>query len=466
MCATSGADNLFTDIFNKFSDKAPISIIFRATLERTINPEFINNLYDDVSQKQYTRKLIFSTIFELMNVVVCKIKPSINAAYKENSDNINSSLTAVYDKINGVEIGTSQALVRETSIKMAEVIHSVSGRCEPWIPGYRIIVMDGNCIEATERRIDELRDTKSGALPGKSLVIYEPELEMATDVFPVEDGHAQERSLLDQVLPTIEKNDVLVMDRNFAVRSFLAGITKQQAYYIVRKHKGLAWSVAGEEKYAGKDEGNKIYEQLCTIEDDNGVSIKVRRIRIELKESIRNGEKELVIFTNLSRSAAPAKLIAEIYRKRWSIETAFQELEAHLHSEINTLGYPKAALFGFCTALIAYNAMAVVKGVLRRVYGEKNIRDNFSVFYMAIHLQMERTGIDMMVEESEWNIFKNMSINNFSVFLVELTEKVNLSHYQKSKQTKRKNRSKAKKEDPYAGHPHVSTARLLRGITP
>ena len=68
----------------------------------------------------------------------------------------------------------------------------------------------------------------------------------------------------------------------------------------------------------------------------------MRRIRIELKESIRNGEKELVIFTNLSRSAAPAKLIAEIYRKRWSIETAFQELEAHLHSEINTLGYPKA----------------------------------------------------------------------------------------------------------------------------
>ena len=39
-----------------------------------------------------------------------------------------------------------------------------------------------------------------------------------------------------------------------------------------------------------------------------------------------------------------------------------------------------------------------------------------------------------------------MSINNFSVFLVELTEKVNLSHYQKSKQTKRKNRSKAKKK--------------------
>ena len=29
--------------------------------------------------------------------------------------------------------------------------------------------------------------------------------------------------------------------------------------------------------------------------------------------------------------------------------------EAYLHSEINTLGYPKAALFGLCLALVAYN---------------------------------------------------------------------------------------------------------------
>ena len=39
---------MFTEIFNKFTDKAPISIIFRAAIERTINPDFINNLYDDI----------------------------------------------------------------------------------------------------------------------------------------------------------------------------------------------------------------------------------------------------------------------------------------------------------------------------------------------------------------------------------------------------------------------------------
>ena len=53
----------------------------------------------------------------------------------------------------------------------------------------------------------------------------------------------------------------------------------------------------------------------------------------------------------------------------------FQQLEAHLHSEVNTLGYPAAALFAFCVALVAYNVLAVVKGALRGLHGEQTIHD-------------------------------------------------------------------------------------------
>ncbi|GAH29278.1 unnamed protein product, partial [marine sediment metagenome] len=94
------------------------------------------------------------------------------------------------------------------------------------------------CIEATEHRIKALREISSGALPGKSLVIYEPELEMATDVFPCEDGHAQERSLLSEVLPTLIARDILIMDRNFCVRDFLHGINARGAYFVCRQHQG------------------------------------------------------------------------------------------------------------------------------------------------------------------------------------------------------------------------------------
>ena len=42
------------------------------------------------------------------------------------------------------------------------------------------------------------------------------------------------------------------------------------------------------------------------------------------------------------------------------METAFQQREASVHAEIKPLAYPKAALGGFCLALVAYNVFAVV----------------------------------------------------------------------------------------------------------
>lgn len=52
-----------------------------------------------------------------------------------------------------------------------------------------------------------LRQNGSAPLPGKSLVVLDPALMLAVDVFPCEDGHAQERSLFNQVLPTVEADD-------------------------------------------------------------------------------------------------------------------------------------------------------------------------------------------------------------------------------------------------------------------
>ncbi len=279
---------------------------------------------------------------------------------------------------------TSRALVQTTAKQMDDSVRGMNGGCTPWLPGYRIKVLDGNCIEATEHRIKALRGTASGALPGKSLVIYEPELEMATDVFPCEDGHAQERSLLSEVLSTLLARDTLIMDRNFCVRDFLHGISVRQAYFICRQHQGLPWEEDGEERFIGRSDTGAIYEQWIRVSDSDGNTRRFRRIRIVLKKATRDGDKVLTLLTNLSKTAAHTKQIAWMYRKRWTIETAFQELEAHLHSEINSLGYPKAALFGFRVALVSYNVLATVKAALRSVH---KVKRRSPMRYLAITWQ-------------------------------------------------------------------------------
>ena len=68
----------------------------------------------------------------------------------------------------------------------------------------------------------------------------------------------------------------------------------------------------------------------------------------------------LSILTNVPARKVSATRVARLYRTRWTLEAAFQHLEASVHSAIKTLGYPKAALCGFCRAVVASNHLAVV----------------------------------------------------------------------------------------------------------
>ena len=46
-----------------------------------------------------------------------------------------------------------------------------------------------------------------------------------------------------------------------------------------------------------------------------------RRVRVQLRRAARGGDQTLLILTDLSKSAATGKQVAELYRRRWRIET-------------------------------------------------------------------------------------------------------------------------------------------------
>ena len=76
-----------------------------------------------------------------------------------------------------------------------------------------------------------LRNTRAGPNPWKSLVVLDPVLGLATDIFPCEDGHAQERSLLPEVLETVEAGELWIGDRNFCTTEFIFSIESKQAFF-------------------------------------------------------------------------------------------------------------------------------------------------------------------------------------------------------------------------------------------
>lgn len=449
---------MLSAMFEAFVEKSPISVMVRGLLERVLSPKKLDEWYDRTVDKQYTRNLLFSSVYDLLSQVVFKIKPSVHAAYQDKEEAIGASIVAVYDKLKGIEPHTSAELVRYSATEFTAIMDELGGRREPWLPGYRVKILDGNCIESTEHRIKELRDIAAGALPGKSLVVFDPALGMVIDVFPCEDGHAQERSLLTEVLPSVEAGDVWIDDRNFCVCQFLCETAKKGAFFITREHQGLPWEAVSSLLPAGRTETGELAEQRIRVIDADGKEHIFRRIRVKLKEPTRDGDTIIYILTNLPRSVAKAKKIAELYRKRWTIETAFQEVEAHLHSEINTLGYPKAALFGFCMALVAYNTLAMVFAALRSVHGDAKIDQEISNYYVANEIAEVHRGMMIAIPPEHWVIFSNLSVSQLGTLLKELAAKVRLRAFRKHPRGPKKPRPK-RKSDPKT--PHVSTAKLL-----
>ena len=152
------------------------------------------------AQQQYTRELLFSSLVQLMSEVVLGVHPTVHAAYQANKTAIGVSTTALYNKLDRVETGVSAALVRDSAALAEPVVKALRASQPRWLPGYQIKVLDGNHLSSTEHRLKALRGTWAAPFPGQALVVLDQQRMLITDVFLSEDGHAQERRLIAQVL--------------------------------------------------------------------------------------------------------------------------------------------------------------------------------------------------------------------------------------------------------------------------
>ena len=112
------------------------------------------------ANRQDPRALLFSSVVDLMGVVVSKIAPSVHAAYQEVAGSLPVSITSVYNKLNKLEPCVTSAFVRHTACRLAPVILEMGRQIPALLPGYRVQIIDGNHLAATERRLHVLLRSK------------------------------------------------------------------------------------------------------------------------------------------------------------------------------------------------------------------------------------------------------------------------------------------------------------------
>ena len=451
-------------VLSRFVEQSPVTVMAQLALGRALEPGWVDALFEEHRQQQYTRELLFSSVVDIMTTVAVGLQPSVHAAAQARKD-LPVSLAALYSKINNTEPSLARALVMGSAQRLQPVVEQLKGEQAPLCPGYRIRVLDGNHLPASEKRLAALRSFRGAALPGHSLVVYDPDAGMVVDLVPCEDAHAQERTLMASLLPTAQAGELWIADRNFSTTGILSAWHQRAAAFVVREHGSSPNPTAlGELRKVGRIETGTVYEQEVEIES-GADSIRLRRIEVHLDRATENGDTVVRILTNLPSSKSSEE-IANLYRRRWSIEGMFQWLESVLHSEVRTLGYPRAALFAFSVAVLAFNVLSAIQTAIERKHSIDQQSDTaVSLYYVAHEIRTTYKGMMIAVPSEAWRIYTDLADKQLSRALLDIAANVDPKTLRKHPRGPKKAAKKGYAPRDVA-RSHVATARVLARRSP
>jgi hypothetical protein len=445
-------------LLERFAKERPVAVMYRALLERVLSAERTNKLFDETALQQYEHRIAFSTVVDILGEVVTRQQKAVHSAYEAygGKQTVGASVVSLYGKMAKTETQVSERLVRDTAADWAEIVDLLPGR-QALLPGYHLRILDGKQLNGSEHRLKETRPQREAVLPGKLVAVLDPDRQLVLGVATTEDAHANERTLWDGIWEHLRQRDCVVADRNFCTKGSLLRLAAKQMLFVMRQHRGdCPVEEIGEPRRIGRTEGGTVYEQNVRIVNSQGETLTLRRIIVRLNRPTESGDKEIQILTNLP-TAIEGRKIAEIYRGRWKIEQAFQSLAVALRGEVNTLAYPRAALLGYCLALVAFNLLSVVKAVVHSAHPEA-VKTKLSSYYMADEVTRAWDGLDLMIPAKTWEQqFVTVSLPEFVRKLQAIASHVSISRFA----TRTRGPKKPRRQLPRGKSTHLATFRLL-----
>ena len=369
------------------------------------------------------------------------------------------STTARDHKRDRVETTVAAARVRDSARLADPVIPALHASHPRWGPGSTVQGLDGTHVSATEHRLTVWRGTSAAPWPGPACVGLDPQRMLSTDVVPREAGPAQERRMIDQGLSRVRAGEVWIEDRHFCTRRLLCGMARRGAAFLGRQQAQWPGERRGSPTRTGVVRSGTVYAQAMLVHDlARGETMRVRRLTLALKVPTRDGATEIHLLSNIPVEEARARTLVGVYGKRWTIETAFLDLTTPLACEINTLGYPKAALCAFCLALVADHAVSIMQAALRRAHGQQQGENEVSRSALALAIRQTYDGMMIAIPAPHWAVCREMSAAECAGGLCELASSAKLSKYRNHPRGPKK---KPPERTAYKNGSHVSTARLI-----
>lgn len=179
----------------------------------------------------------------------------------------------------------------------------------------KIWVIDGSTLEALFKKLKSLEDVPRGQLAGKMGVVIDLVTRLPVEIWFQENPRASDTKLEENILNLVTAKTLLLLDRGFYHFSFWLQLIEREIHFISRLKKGASIKV----------------EQIFT----DSYSIRDRKVRlgsgtkrtpyitVRLIEVRSKNVGHSYITSVLEPEILPPYVVADLYRKRWRIEQAF-----------------------------------------------------------------------------------------------------------------------------------------------
>jgi IS4 transposase len=444
---------MWEKVLERFEKQAPASVMTKLVLEQAVAAEWVDKVFDEHRQRQYSRELLFSTVVELMSLVSLGLRPSLHAAARK-MEGLSVSLAAVYDKIRRTEPELLRALISGSAERLEPTIKTLGHSSV--LPGWQLRIVDGNHLPATQKRLGPLRSERGAARPGFSVVVYDPDLDLVVDLQPWEDAYASERVSVLPLLARASAGQLWMADRLYCTLPVLQACENTGASFIVRQHSKHPRLIQESDwQESGMVDSGTVREQIIEVKSGR----RWRRVELSLQTENDSGDSVMWFWSNLPDTIS-AQQIADLYRRRWSIEGMFQRLESVLDSEIKSLGSPKAALLGFASAVLAYNVLSVLKRSVEQAHRENQPEGwEVSIFHLAVHVRSDYQGMQIALPAENFPLEKTSQ--GLAERLLALARLIKPKAVAKSPRGPKVAKPKEWLEGK-AAQTHFSTARVLK----
>jgi hypothetical protein len=179
----------------------------------------------------------------------------------------------------------------------------------------QILVADGSTLEALFRKLGSLAEAPLGQLAGKMCVVIDLVRQLPVELWFSEEAQVFDTHFISHLLALVDEKTLLILDRGFYDFQFFANLMANGTDFITRLKSNAKIEVVQRLSYT--ESVKDMIVQVGTGQNDAPI-LTLRLIEV------RFGQQWYRYVTSvLDPEVLPPFVVADLYRRRWRIEDAF-----------------------------------------------------------------------------------------------------------------------------------------------